>query len=77
MVGATMPEHIRTLLMENLEIGPSDVYTVDGILALSALMELYRLDRPELIGPRLEMFTKRRLKWVAPMDMPQFTDMPH
>jgi hypothetical protein len=22
------------------------------------------LDRPELIKPKLEMFTKRRLKWV-------------
>ena len=30
------------------------------------------LDRPELVAPRLEMFTKRRLKWNLPLDLPQF-----
>jgi hypothetical protein len=25
------------------------------------------LDRPELISPKLEMFTKRRMKWVKPV----------
>ena len=34
------------------------------------------LDHPELVEPKLEMFTKRRLKWVKPLDVPQFTDMP-
>jgi len=34
------------------------------------------LDRPELIAPRLEMFTKRRLKWAKPLDLPQFDSMP-
>jgi hypothetical protein len=29
------------------------------------------LDRPELIQPKVEMFTKRRLKWVKPLDVPQ------
>jgi hypothetical protein len=35
------------------------------------------LDRPELISPELEMFTKRRMKWVRPLDLPQFDSMPH
>jgi len=35
------------------------------------------LDRPELIAPKLEMFTKRRMKWVKPLDLPQFDSMPH
>jgi hypothetical protein len=35
------------------------------------------LDRPELISPKLEMFTKRRMKWVKPLDLPQFDSMPH
>jgi hypothetical protein len=35
------------------------------------------LDRPELIAPTLEMFTKRRVKWVKPLDLPQFDSMPH
>ena len=34
------------------------------------------LDRPELIAPKLEMFTKRRLAWAKPLDLPQFESMP-
>lgn len=50
-VDTNMPERIRTLLMENLEIGPSSVYKVEGMLALNTLMEVYRLDRPDLKDP--------------------------
>jgi hypothetical protein len=28
------------------------------------------------IAPKLEMFTKRRLKWNKPLDLPQFESMP-
>jgi hypothetical protein len=34
------------------------------------------LDRPDMIQPKLEMFTKRRLKWAKPLDLPQFDSMP-
>ena len=34
------------------------------------------LDNPEGIDPALEMFTKRRLKWANPLDLPQFENMP-
>ena len=34
------------------------------------------LDKPELIAPKLEMFTRRRLKWARPLDLPQFNSMP-
>ena len=34
------------------------------------------LDQPERIVPKLEMFTKRRLKWTKPLDVPQFPSMP-
>src|SRR5262249_13086395 len=34
------------------------------------------LDNPEGIEPVLEMFTKRRLKWAKPLDLPQFENMP-
>src|SRR5215472_6347887 len=30
------------------------------------------LDNAEGIAPVLEMFTKRRLKWAKPLDLPQF-----
>ena len=35
------------------------------------------LDDAKGIAPQLEMFTKRRLDWAKPLDLPQFTDMPH
>jgi hypothetical protein len=35
------------------------------------------LNRPELIEPKLEMFTKRRMKWAKPLGLPQFDSMPH
>lgn len=47
-VDDTMPERICRLLMTNLRIGSSDVYTVRGPLGLSDLMTLTRLDRPDL-----------------------------
>jgi len=34
------------------------------------------LDNPEGIDPALEMFTKRRLKWEKPLDLPQLENMP-
>lgn len=34
------------------------------------------LDRPELIAPKLEMFTKRRSNWAKRLDIPQFDSMP-
>jgi hypothetical protein len=40
-------------------------------------VQLGALDRPDQIKPMLEMFTRRRLNWVKPLDLPQFTDMPH
>jgi hypothetical protein len=34
------------------------------------------LINPEGIEPVLEMFTRRRLKWAKPLDLPQFENMP-
>ena len=39
-------------------------------------VQLGSLDDPAGIELKLEMYTKRRLPWVAPLDLPQFTDMP-
>ncbi|WP_322511129.1 polyphosphate kinase 1 [Chloroflexus sp.] len=46
-----MPERIRQLLATNLKIGPEDIYAVRGPLGLSDLMQLTRLDRPDLKDP--------------------------
>ncbi|HMA35149.1 MAG TPA: polyphosphate kinase 1 [Chloroflexia bacterium] len=51
-----MPAHLRRLLTANLELDESDVYTVAGPMGLSDLMELTRLNRPDLKYP---MFTPR------------------
>ncbi len=40
-----MPPNIRDILIENLEIGPNDIYTVDPPLGSSNLMALHALDR--------------------------------
>jgi polyphosphate kinase len=48
LVEESMPDRIRRILMEHMEIGPSDVYPVNGMLALGSLAELDHLDRPDL-----------------------------
>ena len=48
MVGEDMPPHVLEILMNNLEVGASEVYRINGPLSLSRLMNLYNLDRPEL-----------------------------
>lgn len=50
-VDATMPARILAILTENMELGPDDVYTLEGPLGLHNLLELQRLDRPELKYP--------------------------
>ncbi len=46
-----MPQRMRDLLLEKLEITSDDLSTVDGPLGLGDVMELYRLERPELKDP--------------------------
>ena len=50
----------------NLESFPGAIFATLGCI-----------DNPAGIEPILEMFVKRRLKWVAPLPLPQFQDMPH
>jgi len=57
--------HAR-LYTANLDNFPSTVFVQIGSLKDASS-----------ITPKLEMFTKRRLAWATPLDMPQFTDMPH
>jgi hypothetical protein len=59
------PDCGARLFTSNLESFPGLVFVTLGAL-----------DRPELIAPRLEMFTKRRLPWAKPLDLPQFQSMP-
>jgi polyphosphate kinase len=47
-VDAQMSDEIRELLERELELGPDDVYAVQGPLGLDGLWALYDLDRPDL-----------------------------
>ncbi len=47
-IGDGMTPDMRTMLCEKLEVEDDDLYAVRGPLGLSALMELYSLDRPDL-----------------------------
>lgn len=50
-INTTMPERLRTLLVEHLLMDPADVYAIEGHLGLSDLFQLYKLDRPDLKDP--------------------------
>src|SRR5262245_57422268 len=59
------PDCGARLFTTNLDSFPGTIFVTLG-----------SLDRPELVEPMLEMFTKRRLKWERPLDVPQFSSMP-
>src|SRR5262249_42133950 len=48
MVTQDMPASVVSILVQNLEITPREVYRTPRPLALKRLMGLYNLDRPEL-----------------------------
>ncbi|MCL4504626.1 MAG: polyphosphate kinase 1 [Chloroflexi bacterium] len=50
-VAHDMPDRVRDILVDNLQIDVRDVYRVDGALSLSDLMELTRLLLPALKDP--------------------------
>jgi polyphosphate kinase len=52
-VDRDIPQHIRRMLLEKLEIDVEDLYETSGLLGLSALMSMATLDRPELRDPPL------------------------
>jgi polyphosphate kinase len=46
-----IPEHIRRMLLEKLEIDSEDMYETSGLLGLSQLMPIAFLERPDLRDP--------------------------
>ncbi len=55
-VSTAMPARVRELLIENLLVDPADVYALPGPLGLSDLMQVWKLDRPDLKDPPLIPF---------------------
>ena len=43
-----MPLSVRKLLMKNLEVAERNVYEIDGALGLSSLIDILKIDRPDL-----------------------------
>ncbi len=43
-----MPSSVRKLLIKNLEVAQRNVYEIDGALGLGCLIELLKIERPEL-----------------------------
>ncbi len=55
-VTTAMPARLQGLLIENLLVDPADVYALPGPLGLSDLMQIWKLDRPDLKDPPLLPF---------------------
>lgn len=47
-IDSRMPESIRSILIDNMELEPEDIYVLEPPLGMSELMGLYSLDRPDL-----------------------------
>ena len=61
-VSHDMPESMVSYLVESLGFEESDVYRVDGPLAIQELMSLYNLDQPDLKDVSFEPFVP---EWCA------------
>jgi polyphosphate kinase len=61
-VDAAMSGEVLDLLVRELELEPTDVYRVDGLLDLSSLWAIYGLDRPDLKDEPWTPVTQRRLQ---------------
>jgi polyphosphate kinase len=47
-VEQSMPDRVRDILVDNLDLAPYQVYTVDGPIGMSDIMELTHVNRPDL-----------------------------
>jgi polyphosphate kinase len=47
-IDANMTDEVRDLLLRELQLGPNDVYVVDGPIDLGGLWSVYELERPDL-----------------------------
>ncbi|HET9075362.1 MAG TPA: polyphosphate kinase 1 [Acidimicrobiales bacterium] len=60
-VDASMTDEVQELLARELDLSPEDVYPVPGPLDLTALWQIYGLDRPELKEESFTPVTPARL----------------
>jgi polyphosphate kinase len=69
-IDASMSARVRSLLLEELELGPEDVYGVQGTLGLEGLWAVYGFDRPELKDKPWVPVTQPRLSGDSNGDSP-------
>jgi polyphosphate kinase len=60
-VEASMPPHLRAMLLDALALREVDLYAIDGMLGTSDLWALVNLDRPELHDPPFTPAIPKRL----------------
>ncbi len=71
-VNPSMPQRIRSLLLDNMEITSHDLTVIDGPLGMDAVMELHSLDRPDLkdepFEPRTPSFLRKNADLFAAIE---------
>jgi polyphosphate kinase len=60
-IDAAMTDEVRELLTRELDLGPQDVYVIEGPLDLAGLWAVHGLDRPELKDDAFAPMTQPRL----------------
>jgi polyphosphate kinase len=60
-VEASMPESLRTMLLDALALEEVDLYAIDGLLGTSDLWTIVNLDRPDLHDPPFTPAIPKRL----------------
>ncbi len=53
-IDATTPDHIRDILVANLDVAPYQVFATEGPLGMADLMDLMVVDRPDLKEPPIQ-----------------------
>lgn len=66
-----MPNFIRNMLIEEMDLGEADVYTVEGLLCLSDLFAIAGLPFPELKSPPWNPITPPRLRRLEAVYRPE------
>lgn len=63
-IQSSMPDAIKAMLMEELELTDCDIYEVEGLLGLGDLMSLMKLPLPELKDPPWTPVVPARLRRI-------------
>jgi polyphosphate kinase len=74
-IDATMPDEILEVLLEELELAPTDVYRIAGPLDLTGLSSITSIDRPDLKDQPWSPRTQRRLQGDGDTEVDMFEEI--